>query len=71
MAYSRVLNRRGGRNKQGSSQILAKIINGKSAINREAGKNTAIRHFIEIKSRHDLLKISTKKHNKYKGSLST
>ena len=71
MAYSRVLNRRGGRNKQGSSQILAKIINGKSAINREAGKNTAIRHFIEIKSRNDLLKISTKKHNKYKGSLST
>ena len=30
-------------------------------INVEAGKNTAIRNFIEIKSSNDLVKISTKK----------
>ena len=40
-------------------------------INGETGKNTVIRHFIEIKSPNDLLKISTKEHKKYEGSLST
>ena len=37
--YSRVSNRRGGRNKRESWQISAKIINLKSAINGEVGKN--------------------------------
>ena len=61
ISYSRVSNRRVGRNKRGRWQISAKIINGEGAINvggwqkppklknGEAGKNTAIRNFIEIK----------------------
>ena len=47
--YSRVLNRRGGQNKQRGWKISAKIINGEVEINGKAGKNTAIRNFIEIK----------------------
>ena len=51
---------------------MAKIINGERlakiskvnerevGINGDAGKNTAIRNFIEIKSSNDLVKISTK-----------
>ena len=38
-----------------------KLINKEVGINREAGKNTAIRNFIEIKSSNDLVKISTKR----------
>ena len=63
--YYQVSNRRRGQNKRGGQQISANIING------EAGKNTAIRNFIEIKSSNNFVKISTKKHKKYKGSLST
>ena len=37
--YSRVSNRRGGRNKRGSWQISAKMINLESAVNGEVGKN--------------------------------
>ena len=37
--YSRVSNRRGGRNKRGGWQISAKMINGEGAINGEVGKN--------------------------------
>ena len=77
--YSRVLNRRGGRNKrgcwqnfgqinkqgdcnkQGGWQKSPKIINEEVGINGEAGKNTTIRNFIEIKSSNDLEKISTKR----------
>ena len=73
--YYRVSNRRGrqnnqggwqiqnnipGRwNKQGGSQKSPKVINREVGINGEAGKNTAIRNFIEIKSSSDLVKIST------------
>ena len=39
--YSRVSNRREGRNKRGGWQISAKIINEESAINREAGKKNS------------------------------
>ena len=39
MKYSRVSNRRGGCNKQGGWQILAKLIKGEGAINGEVGKN--------------------------------
>ena len=38
MSYSRVSNRRGGRNKRGGWQISAKLANGESAINEEVGK---------------------------------
>ena len=37
--YSRVSNRRGGRDKRGGWQILPKITNGEGAINGEVGKN--------------------------------
>ena len=63
--YSRVSNRRRGRNKREGWQISAIIINGEGAINGEVGinqetdQNTAIRNFIEIKSSSDLVKIST------------
>ena len=40
---------------------IPKLINGEVGINREAGKNTAIRNFTEIKSSNDLAKISTKR----------
>ena len=70
--YYPVPNRRGGRNKQGGWQISAKIINGEVGKNlKKTDKSTAIRNFIEIKSSNDIVKISTKKHKKYKGSLST
>ena len=61
--YSRVANRRRGRNKRGGYQISAKMINGEGAINGETGKNknTAIRNFIDIKSSNNLAKISTKR----------
>ena len=63
--YSRVSNRRRGRNKRGGWQISAIIRNGEGAINGEVGingdtgQNTAIRNFIETKSSSDLVKIST------------
>ena len=47
-------------NKPGGWQKYRKLINGEDGINREAGKNTAIRNFIEIKSSDNLVKISTK-----------
>ena len=40
--YSRVSNRKGGRNKRGGCEILAKIINLESAINEEVGKNLQV-----------------------------
>ena len=40
-------------------QKSPKLINGEVGINAEAGKNTAIRNFIEIKSSNHLAKIST------------
>ena len=43
-------NKRGGCNKRGGLQKSSKLINGKVRINREAGKNTATRNFIEIKT---------------------
>ena len=54
-------NKRGGCNKRGGWQKPPKLINGEVGINGEAGKNTAIRNFIEIKSSSDLVKISTKR----------
>ena len=48
-------NRSGGWNKREHWQISAKIINGEVGINGEAGKNTATRNFIEIKSSNDLV----------------
>ena len=48
-------NKRGRCNKRGCLQKSPKLIN------EEAGKNTAIRNFIEIKSSNDLVKISTKR----------
>ena len=57
-------------NKRVGWQNTLKLINGEVGINGEAGKSTAIRNFIEIKSSNDLVKISTKKHKKYKDSLS-
>ena len=38
-----------------------KLMNEEVGINGEAGKKTAIRNFIEIKSSNDLVKISTKR----------
>ena len=58
-------------NKRVGWQNTLKLINGEVGINGEAGKSTAIRNFIEIKSSNNLVKISTKKHKKYKDSLST
>ena len=43
-------NKQGGCNKQEGWQKSPKLINGDVGINGEAGKNTAIRNFIEIKS---------------------
>ena len=40
-------------------QKSPKLINGEVGINGEAGKNTAIRNFIEIKSSNNLKKKST------------
>ena len=53
-------NKRGGNNKRGSWQKSSKLINREVGINGEAGKNTAIRYFIEIKTSNDLVKISAK-----------
>ena len=39
----------------------SKLLNGEVGTNWKAGKNTAIRNFIEIKSSNDLVKISTTK----------
>ena len=64
-------NKRGGSNKWGHWQKSLKLRNEEIVINGKAGKNTVIRNFIEIKSSNDLVKISTKKHKKYKGSLCT
>ena len=47
--YSRVLSIRGGRIKRAGWKKSPKLINGEVGINGEAGKNTAIRNFIEIK----------------------
>ena len=38
-----------------------KLISGKVGINREAGKNTAIKNFFEIKPSNDPVKTSTKR----------
>ena len=54
-------NKRGGCNKRGGWQKFPKLINREVEINGEAGKNTAIRNFTEIKSSNDLVKISTKR----------
>ena len=40
--------------------LCPKLINVEVGINGEAGKNTAIRNFIEIKSSNDLVKVSIK-----------
>ena len=62
--------KQGGCNKRGGWQKSPEITNKEAGINGEAGKNTAIRNFIEIKSSNGLVKISTtKKHKEYKGSL--
>ena len=53
--------KQGGCNKRDGWQKSPKIINKEAGINGEAGKNTAIRNFIEIKSSNSLVKISTKK----------
>ena len=53
--------KRGGCNKLGGWQRSPKLINKKVGINGEAGKNTTIRNFIEIKSPNDLVKISTER----------
>ena len=45
----------------GGWQKSLKSMNEAVGINGETGKNTVIRHFIEIKSPNDLLKISTKR----------
>ena len=44
-----------GCSKRGGWQKSSKLIN------KEGGKNTVIRNFIEIKSSNDLVKISTKR----------
>ena len=44
-------------------QKSPKFINGEVGISGEAGKNTAIRNFIEKKSSSDLVKVSTKRTN--------
>ena len=46
--------------KRGGWQKSPKLISKEVGINGEAGKNTAIRNFIEMKSSNDLVKISTK-----------
>ena len=43
-------NKRGGCNKRVGWQKSPKLINEEVGINREAGKNTAIRNLFEIKS---------------------
>ena len=48
-------------NKRGGWQKSPKLINREVGINGEAGKNTTIRNFTEIKSSNDLVKISTKR----------
>ena len=52
--------KRGGCNKRGVWEKSPRLINKEVGINGEAGKNIAIRNFIEIKSSNDLVKISTK-----------
>ena len=54
-------NKRRGCNQRGSWQKSLKLKNGEVEINGEAGKNTAIRNFIEIKSSKNLVEISTKR----------
>ena len=54
-------NKQGRYNKWGGWQKSPKLINREVGINREAGKNTTIRNFIELKSSNDLGKISTKR----------
>ena len=56
---AKVINGEGAIN--GRLQKFPKLINGEVGINGEAGKNTAIRNFIEIKSSNDLVKKSTKR----------
>ena len=48
-------------NKRGDWHKSPKLTNGEVGINGEAGKNTAIRNFTEIKSSNNLVKISKKK----------
>ena len=54
-------NKWGGCNKRGGWQKSPKLINRDFEINEGAGKNTAIRTFIEIKASNDLVIISTKR----------
>ena len=54
-------NKRGWCNKWGGLQKSPKLINGEVGINGEAGKNTAIRNFTEMKSSDNLVKKSTKR----------
>ena len=51
----------GQNSKQGGRQKSPKLTNGEVGVNGEAGKNAAIRSFIEIKPSNDLVKISTKR----------
>ena len=50
-----------GCSKRGGWQKSPKLINGEVGINGEAGKNTVIGNFIEIKSSNNLVKISTER----------
>ena len=63
--------KRGRCNKLGSWQKSPQLINKEIGINGEAGKNTAIRNFIEIKSSTIFWKYQQKEHKKYKGGLCT
>ena len=54
-------NKQGRCNKREGWRKSPKLINVEVGINGEAGKNTAIRNFIEIKSSDNLVKISTKR----------
>ena len=54
-------NKLGGCNKRGGWQKSPNLINREVGIYGEAGKNIAIRNFIELKSSNDLVKISTKR----------
>ena len=61
----------GQNSKQGGRQKSPKLTNGEVGVNEEAGKNAAIRNFIEINHQTILWKYQQKEHKKYKSSLST
>ena len=54
-------NKRGGCNKRGGWQKSPKLVNGEVGINGKAGKNTAIKNLMEIKTSNDLVEISAKR----------